>query len=104
LQCPVVGELVNWKGFGRKWLWSNRNTSIHLPRITEESTNVLSQVYRCPCLDSNRAPSWYKSGVYPNQPGAKDEVSLYWNLSTHTHGMVNKVKSIGWTCRSSVIN
>jgi hypothetical protein len=59
-------RMTDWKGFGWKWSWSNRDTipSFVSKRLTE-TAKMLSQNSRVPSQDSNRAPPEYKSRPLP---------------------------------------
>jgi hypothetical protein len=58
--------VMNWQGFGRKWLPPNLDTiPAFASRGMEHTKKNLGQDIRCPDRVSNRVPSEYKSGTLP---------------------------------------
>jgi len=51
---------INWKGFGRKWLWYNQSTVLAFAwGVWGKAWSILSQDTKCPVCDTNRThPTW----------------------------------------------
>jgi hypothetical protein len=56
--------MMIWKGYGRKWLWSNfKVPTWHLPGGTEKTMKNLCQDSQSPSRDFNMGPPEYETGV-----------------------------------------
>jgi hypothetical protein len=61
--------MMNWKGFGRKWLWPNLRyyLGIHLEGLMKTMI-ILSQDSWSPSQDSNPGPPEYEAVVLTTWP------------------------------------
>jgi hypothetical protein len=56
---------MNWKGFGRKWSWSDLVLCWNFPGGTVKAMRNLGQDSQCHVQDLNQAPPEYKSRALP---------------------------------------